>query len=276
VKTTDLEPEDNDELPRGLVVSFVVHAVIISFFTLKAVFLTPESIDYSAAIRVDIVGLPDKVKPEDVAPPAATKEEAKTALPDKPEKTPPPPKPVEKPVEKPAEKAVKMPAKKDLDTVNLEKTKHDQKNALEKLKAMAAVEKLKEDAANEKKKKEAAAGTAAAGGPKLKGNVISPGTAITGLAKLQHDSYVVDLDHHIKRNWALPEWLAKRDLKAQVRVTIDSNGNVLSRRISKTSGNSSYDEEVLATIDRSAPFPKPPDKFTSVLAVDGILIGFPE
>jgi len=275
VNTEELElEENNDELPRGLVVSFVLHAVLISFFTLKAVFFTPEAIDYSAAIRVDMVGLPDKL---DSLPEAPAKAEAKPTLPEKPaEKTPPPPKPVEKPVEKPAEKAVKMPPKKDPDAINLEKTKNDQKQAMEKLKAMAALDKIKDEVAEDKKKKDVGAGKDTQGGAKVKGNVLSAGSALSGLSKLQHDSYVVDLDRHIKGNWALPEWLAKRDLKAQARVFIDSNGNILSRKIVKSSGNPNYDDEVLATIDRSAPYPKPPEKFTAILAADGILIGFPE
>jgi colicin import membrane protein len=59
-------------------------------------------------------------------------------------------------------------------------------------------------------------------------------------------------------------------------VFIDSRGNILGRKIVKSSGNPSYDDEVLATIDRSAPFPAPPEKFVAIVSVEGILIGFPE
>jgi colicin import membrane protein len=166
-------------------------------------------------------------------------------------------------------------APKQDEAVNLEKNKSKQQSAIEKLKAMAALDKIKQDVEAEKKK-EIAKGKADDGGPKVKGNVLSPGTALTGLSKLQHDNYAADLDQHIKQHWALPEWLAKRDLKAQARVQIDSRGNILGRKIVKSSGNPSYDEEVLATIDRSAPFPAPPEKFLAIVSVDGILIGFPE
>ncbi len=141
---------------------------------------------------------------------------------------------------------------------------------------MAALEKIKEDVSEEKKAKESAAGKANDGAQKIKGNVLSPGTSLTGLTKLQHDTYASDLDRHIKDHWSLPEWLAKRDFKAQARVLIDSRGNILERKIVKSSGNPSYDEEVLATIDRSAPFPAPPEKFLAIVSVEGILIGFPE
>nr|WP_295902477.1 TonB family protein [uncultured Bdellovibrio sp.] len=271
------EIPQNDQLSRGIGISFAIHALIISFFTLKTVFFTPEQIDFTQAVRVDMVGLPDKVEPKTL--PAPTKEEAKAALPDKEiAKEKPVEKPPEKVVEKktpPKTEPIKVPEKKD-DGVNFVIVKNQQKIALEKLKAMAALEKIKEDVAQEKAKAPPAHGKADNGTQKIKGNVLSPGTSLTGLTKLQHDTYASDLDSHIKQNWSLPEWLAKRDFKAQARVFIDSRGNILGRKIVKSSGNASYDEEVLATIDRSAPFPAPPEKFLAIVSVDGILIGFPE
>lgn len=268
---------EEEQISRGLGISFALHALILSFFTLKAVFFTPETKDFTQAVRVDIVGLPDKVQPQTLPPPAA--EEAKPALPQK-EKAPE--KVVEKVVEKVPEKkpapveVVKTPPPKADDGVNLEKVKTKQQSALEKLKAMAALEKIKEDVAQEKSKAPPGAGKSDSGVTKIKGNILSPGSSLTGLAKLQHDTYAADLDTHIKQHWSLPEWLAKRDLKAQARVYLDSRGNILGRKIVKSSGNPNYDDEVLATIDRSAPFPAPPEKFLAMVSVDGILIGFPE
>ncbi|MNL32071.1 hypothetical protein D3C87_1538990 [compost metagenome] len=225
-----------------------------------------------------MVGLPDKVDPKTLPAPSEAKENPKPA---------PTPK-AEPVVEKPAEKAPpnkveavkpelpKHQPKKD-DGLNLEKNKANQQSAIEKLKAMAALEKIKDEVAEEKKKTPPpGTGKDNSGATKIKGNMVSPGTSLTGLTKLQHETYGADLDRHIKQHWALPEWLAKRDLKAQARVFIDTRGNILGRKIVKSSGNPSYDEEVLATIDRAAPFPAPPEKFQALVSVDGILIGFPE
>lgn len=267
----DTTSKEDGQLKRGIGISFALHAFLLAIFTIKAAFFTPETIDFTQAVRVDIVGLPEKIESQ-VPPPS--KEEAKPTL---PEKATPQEKPVEKVVEKkstPAEPVKAQPQKTE-DAISLEKVKSKQQSALEKLKAMAALEKIKNEAAAEKQKaaSEAAKSDASA---KVKGNILSPGTSLTGLSKLQHDTYAADLDHHIKQNWSLPEWLAKRELKAQARVFIDSRGNILGRKIVKSSGNPSYDEEVLATIDRSSPFPAPPDKFLAIVSVDGILIGFPE
>lgn len=267
--------KEDEQLSRGLGVSFALHALIFSIFTLKAVFFTPESIDFTQAVRVDIVGLPDKVEPKTLPPPAA--EEAKPSLPQKEkplEKSAP--KVAEKKIPTPVETVKTPPPQKNEDGVNIEKVKSKQQSAIEKLKALTALEKIKEEASKENSQNPVGAGKADGGVAKIKGNVLSPGTSLTGLAKLQHDTYAADLDNHIKQNWSLPEWLAKRDFKAQAKVFIDSRGNILGRKIVKSSGNPNYDEEVLATIDRSAPFPAPPDKFLAIVSVDGILIGFPE
>lgn len=263
----DQETEKNDNLSSGIAVSFAIHAVIISFFTLKAVFFQAESIDFSQAVRVDMVALPDKITNE--LPPAPAKPESKPQLPEKKPEAPPVEKAVEKVVKKtPPPKTVKE------DGVNLEKVKNQQKNALDKLKAMAALEKIKQEASASKAAESSKSSVTEPA--KVKGNILSPGTSLTGLAKMQHENFASDLDRHIKQHWSLPEWLAHRDFKAQARVFIDSRGNILDRKIVKSSGNPSYDDEVLATIDRSAPFPAPPEKFIAIVSVEGILIGFPE
>jgi colicin import membrane protein len=270
----DLDQEhqqQDDQFNRGIGVSFAIHAVLISFFTLKAVFFTPEAIDFTQAIRVDMVGLPDKVEPKDLT----SETSAKPALPPKEE-----PKPVvEKPAEKKAETKPELPKhqpKKD-DAVNLEKNKVSQQSAIEKLKAMAALEKIKAEVAEDKKKTTPpATGQDKTGEAKVKGNMVSPGTSLTGLNKLQHDNYGAELNRHIKKNWTLPEWLTNRNLKAQMVVYIDSHGNILERKLVKSSGNPEYDEAVIKAVDDSAPFPAPPEKFQAYLSVNGILIGFPE
>ncbi len=262
IRTKEETPQ-LETINRGLWVSFAFHVLIFSFFTLKSVFFTEAPIDFESAIHVDIVGLPDKVE-AGTPPPAKVPEEepAPTPLATPVEKTPPPkPIPTLPPV-----------VKRDKESVNLEK--HKEKAALEKLKAMAALDKIKEDVSSEQKKETSHEKTKS--GAKVKGNILSPGSSLSGLSRLQHDNYVADLDAHIKRNWALPEWLAKKDYKAQVRVKLDSRGQIISRQITKSSGNQSYDAEVLSTVDRSVPFPPPPEKFTSIVEVDGILIGFPE
>ncbi|HEY1080139.1 MAG TPA: TonB family protein [Bdellovibrio sp.] len=261
-------PTSDDQLSRGLGVSFAIHALLVSYFTLKTVFFPSEQIDFTQAVRVDMVALPDKLDPNSL-PPAQPKEEAKPAPPTKEVAKPVTPKAESKP--EPAKAA--LPPKPE-EGVNIEKVKNQQQKALDKLKALAALDKIKEEVAAEKAPP--GAGKKEDGAPKVKGNVLSAGSALTGLAKLEHQSYANDLHNHIKQHWSLPEWLAKKDYKAQAQVFVDTRGNILGRKIVKSSGNSSYDDEVLATIDRAAPFPAPPEKLQAIMSADGIMIGFPE
>jgi colicin import membrane protein len=245
---------EESEFKSAIKWSLIAHAVIFGFFTIKAAFFNAEPIDYSAAIRVDIVALPEKLDPNKIS--------------------------LEKPTEKEKEnseksKATPLPEKKqkakEPDAINLKKTKSKEQQALDKIKAQSAIDKIKNDMEREKNQREALKKIT-----QVKGNVLSPGTALTGLDKLQHETYVSDLDKQIKEHWSLPEWMANQDLKAQVRVRIDGKGQIISREIIKTSGNKNYDEIVLDTVDQSAPFPPPPDKFVAIVSVQGIVIGFPE
>lgn len=242
------------EFKGSLKWSLIAHVSIAVVFGVKAAFFQSEPIDYSAAVRVDIVALPDKLDPNNVSfekPKDKTAETPQNSA----EKTQP------KIVEKSSEP----------NAINLDKAKSKQKEALEKIKKMSAIDKIKNDMEREKAEKEALKRVV-----QVKGNILSPGTALTGLNRVQHEAYISDLDRHVKERWSLPEWLAKRDFKAQVRVRLDEGGKILSREIVRSSGNQSYDDMVLTTIDQSAPFPRPPEKFVAIVSVQGILLGFPE
>lgn len=230
--------------------------------TVKTIFYSSEPLIYESAIKVDLVALPDKVEtnqplsaPKDstpVAPPQAQpaptiKEPAKPVL---------------------AEKLKKV--ELDQESINLEKTKKKQTAAIDRLKQMSALEEIEKQVQNDNKNR------ALEKIKKIKGNALSNGSELTGVTRLQHDNYVATVEQHIRQNWALPEWLARKNLRAQVRVRFDERGNVTSREIFKSSGNPSFDEVALATVEKSSPVPIPPEKFVKILNSDGILLGFPE
>ena len=259
MNTADVRIPIQDDYKSGLVTSVGFHIALVLIFTVKTVFFSGEAINYETAIRVDLVALPDKVTS---AEPPPLKPETK--LPEA--KSPPKPEPVQ------AKAEPKPPV---TPVVPVMDSKQKQKAALNKLKAMEALENLKNEDQKESKSSSAAP-TKKTGEVKYKGNILSPGTEITGLNKLQHEEYIALLDRHIKENWTLPEWLAKKNLKAQIRVRLDEKGRIISKQLVKSSGNPAYDDIVKATIEKSEPFPVPPEKFSAVVSVSGILIGFPE
>lgn len=255
-------------LSRGTIFSLIAHASLILVMVIKVSFFNKPPLDLSEAIRVDMVGLPEKYNPA----------QKSADLPDKIEKTPEPaaePQPAPKVETKPEVKVEpKTETKPDAkaqpepDTIKLDKAKQKQKAALEKLKKLSAVEKIRQQVQNEK--------TAAETAKILKGRVISKGTALTGLDRIQSDNYTGQLDALVKAQWALPQWLIGKPLKTRVLVKIEPDGRVSDKKVVQSSGNPTYDDYCLQAITKASPFPKVPDKFTEVYAEDGVVFGFPE
>lgn len=227
---------------KGLIYSLIGHVVIVLFLAVKFNFRKQPQIDLSTAVRVDMVGLPDK-KTEMELP---TKFQTPAHDPKNDKKVP----------------------EVDTKEVSLKKAKQKQLDALKKLQKISAIDKIKDDLAREKPK--------AAPEQPIKGEVISAGTRPTGLSKIQYDSFLSQIDATVKNNWALPQWLINLPLQARVKVKIDSSGHLLSREISRSSGNPSYDEYCLAAVEKSAPFPAVPEKFSEIFKVDGFVVGFPD
>lgn len=265
LETENLKNEEMEKkFSQGIFISVIVHVLIVSTFFIEFTFFSKPPIDLSQAIRVDMVGLPDKVTSNQL--PAKVQNILK-------EKEPPKPV-VETPKEEPTkpEKKVlppKQQVKVDTEAINLKKVKATQKSALEKLKAQSAIEKLKQEMQNEEARKAAVAAV-------VKGRVISAGTALTGLDKVQADDYLQTLDSHIKQYWTLPQWLINKPYKARVLVKFDSSGKIISKHIVQSSGVQAYDDYCLQSVADAEPFPKFAEKFSEKYKTDGVLIGFPE
>jgi colicin import membrane protein len=284
MKTTlDLEAsqltEVPDEFSRGVIVSLTLHLGIILFFVIKGFLFREEVIDYSQAIRVDIVGLPEKVKQEKIkkiSPQEAVQESPQVNLEVAPKEE------VMEPTEKSLRPTVTpLPVKIDKDFLNLAQLKKNQakqKEAFQKLKTMTAIERIQKEVERDKKesndsKKASTVGVPAKNVP-IKGNILAPGSELVGIDKLQHESYASELDRHVKQFWSLPEWLNRKGYKAQLVVHIDERGQIISRELLNPSGNPQFDESIIATIDQSNPLPPPPEKLSAKVRSEGILIGF--
>lgn len=241
----NLEPD----IKKMVFVSLAFHAAVILMFTVKMAFFPSDIPKYERAIRVDLIGLPDKRSPD--KPLVAAKPEAPKA----PDVTETKTEPKKDEVKKPEPKA----------------TTASQNAALNKLKSLSAIEKLKAMSDKPKEKSDATPQTET-----IKGNAIAVGTSLKGLNKIDFDQYIGSLDTHVKNNWALPEWMLSQDLKAEVLIKIDKSGQIIEKRFIKKSGNSEFDERVMAALDKSNPFPAPPDKFVDLVGIQGITFAFPE
>lgn len=244
--------QTDPELKKMLIVSVAFHVAIFLVFTVKTAFFPTDIPAYQPAIRVDLVGLPDKRNPE------------KPVVTPKPEAIPEPAKPNVK------EETPKAPAKE----VKKADSGASQVAALNKLKSLSAIEKLKNMEVG--KSKEEAKPQAMTEPEVIKGNVLSVGTSLKGLNKLQFDEYIGSLDVHVKNNWALPEWMLAQNFRAEVYIRLDRNGNLIERKLRIKSGNSEFDQRVMDALEKSNPFPAPPEKFVDLVGIQGITFAFPE
>jgi colicin import membrane protein len=232
---------------------------------------------YIPSLRVDVVGLPDLLKNEKKMIPQGKSLDDIQKMLEKAEsdanklKNIPPPKVKEPPVEK-AEKdelvlnPKKTPPEKTEPTKKVPKLVDEAqekrlKAAMDRIKALS---KLHPEADTDSNKDEAA--------PPIKGNKISKGNSLDGDAK-ESDSanYYDTVRAKLQENWALPPWLSRQSLSAQIEIQIDAHGRVREFRFSKPSGNAQFDAAVKKTLEESQPFPAPPED----LLMNGILIGFP-
>ena len=234
----------NQQVPKSLVKSLSGHALIVLILTVKAVFFPTEDIIVVDAVRVDLVALPEKYK--------APKEQEEVKHETKPE---------EKPVEKQLSKAEKK-------KILIEKAQLEQKKALDGLKDQF---KRDQEAIEEVKK------AMQKPEPKVyKGNILAPGSEITGVAKIEYDKYFDQLRSSIKNHLVLPKWLKDANLKTYVLIKIDERGYVIFKSVTQPSGNEAHDNLVLTAITKASPLPPPPDRLANIVQVDGITLRFPE
>lgn len=247
---------NEDGMKRAFLISLAGHAIVFAIFFVRAVFYPTEPLVLEDVIRVDMVALPDKMPVQNL-PPAPVAEPVAQPKPE--------PEPVAQPKPVEAPKPVTIP-KPDAPTVSFDKNKRKQQDAaIKKLEAMEKIKKMMEqEAANAKTSSPTV----------VKGNEISKGSALKGLARIEHENYLRTIDNGVKRHWNLPGWLANASLSARVRLFVDAQGNVIKKAITKSSGNDDYDSRVMATVDAATPLPAPPGSLVNVLAVDGIELEF--
>lgn len=236
-------PHGDDAFSRFVFYSLGAHVLVFTFFIVQAALIPSEPLEIRNAIRVDVVDLPDKiVEKATTAPAPIPKVEIKK------------PAPEVKPVVEKKPEVVKK------DAIAL------QKKALEKLKALDAIDKFKQETAEQAKPKPTT----------FKGNVLNAGDSLTGLEKVQFDNYFTTLRAHLSQHWSIPQWLEQADLRAQALVVLDSEGHAIRKQILKSSGNDIFDGHVLDAIEKSSPFPVPPERLKGIMSMRGIVLNFPD
>ncbi|MBX7147759.1 TonB C-terminal domain-containing protein [bacterium] len=88
--------------------------------------------------------------------------------------------------------------------------------------------------------------------------------------------YVEEILKKIQQEWiTTPKAVAEgTSLLTKINVTIDSQGNILSTSYDTKSSDASFDMGAMRAIERSAPFPIPPEEIKNEVLTEGFLIEF--
>jgi TonB family protein len=225
---------------------------------------------YQEYIQVDVVGLPQNLVKD------VDKTDATLPVVDKPLKTtdetehekpaPPPESTLQAPgdkVQKTKEEALKDEAQKQAEA----KKKKEEEDAARKAKELKdaqqarqkALKKLKDQANREAALKALAEKKGKAGRAKLAGNLLSKGTATSGMIGDARDRYGALVTQKIREHFNIFTWQKKKGLVAVVYIEIYPTGRVRQSKIIKRSIDPTYDTAVLEAIDEAQPLPVPDD-----------------
>ena len=237
--------DQRDHFSNFIGLSTVFHLGIFVLFMVR-VFVFPSEIPINQrSLRVDVVALPEKQM--------GRKQKASGKQKTRSQKTK-----SKKTVEKPKNlKNSKLHSKKK------ESFKNKQSSAIDRLKAIKKMEKERELKEQSGKKE-------------YKGNLLNRTQSLGGLEKLHHESYLDQLDDHIRSHWSLPGWLANSKLKARVLLLIDKNGMILNKSFVLQSGNDDFDQYIFRTLEKANPLPSPPDDLVDFYSTRGVELRFPE
>lgn len=246
-----LSTEDDSTLVRrSAKVSGILHLGIGLVALIFSLVFESAPIQIAPSIRVDIVDLPDYTKSEmkDLQKQITESkiEEKKQAEP----KTKP----------EPETKQVEKKKKISKETVSLKSKKKNREELRSAIDRIKALQKIEESVSSKPIPK------------KIKGNVLSEGSLIAeGSQNASTDEYGNQLQAKLRQNWNLPIWLSQKKLSAKAVIFLDRYGRAQRVILTKSSGDSQFDEYVKKTIDASQPFGPPPREWVGV----AIELGFP-
>jgi TonB family protein len=266
INSLPLNKVANDRFAHFLTVSLSIHLGFVAIMLLKSLIFPIEPIVFQPAIHVDLLGLPDKL-PDEIDISKKPSPKARPEPPSRPQPgtpIPPPPAPSIRPATQPT-----LPT---APSVNLDQTRRNQSQALNRIEQMAALEKLKQ----QQEQALAVARVQENLRQQIRGDTVSEGTSLRGVARLEYEQYLSRIEAQIRRAWTLPPWLANKNLKAKAIVKLNHDGSLLSAEVIEPSGDLMFDDLILDTIRRVTPFSAPPENIASVLRARGIVFGFPE
>lgn len=112
--------------------------------------------------------------------------------------------------------------------------------------------------------------------PLLAGNILSKGGSVLGDVAGEEDEFKARVQSHVIKFWQSPPTAMGQGYRANVAVNVSPAGRVLSKKLTKSSGNSDFDLSAMEAVEAADPFPAPPENLKRIILQEGILCRFPD
>jgi TonB family protein len=112
--------------------------------------------------------------------------------------------------------------------------------------------------------------------PLLAGNILSKGGSVQGDVAGEEDEFKARVQAHVIKFWQSPPAAMGQGFKTNIAINISPTGRVLSKKLTKSSGNNDFDTSAMDAVDAADPFPAPPENFKRIVLQEGILCRFPD
>ena len=113
----------------------------------------------------------------------------------------------------------------------------------------------------------------------LEGNSLSRGAVSvgenTGFSDDDYQIYISGIPSQVRPFWSLPSYLSDKNLRARVKLRIDGGGRVISLELIESSGVEEFDQRALQSIKSVKIFTTPSKSIRELLAIKGVILGFP-
>ena len=113
----------------------------------------------------------------------------------------------------------------------------------------------------------------------LEGNALSKGSVAVGnnvgFSNDDYQIYLSSIPSQVRPYWKIPSYLSGKELKARIKIRIDSVGRIISMDVIESSGVEEFDQRALASIKSVKIFSAPSKSISEFLAIKGVVLGFP-
>ena len=113
----------------------------------------------------------------------------------------------------------------------------------------------------------------------LEGNSLSRGAVSvgenSGFSDDDYQIYISGIPSQVRPFWSLPSYLSDKNLRARIKLRIDGGGKVISLELIESSGVDEFDQRALQSIKSVKIFTTPSKSIRELLAIRGVILGFP-